>query len=84
MQWTSEEDLNAAIGSQGFRESASELRWPMSPALIDTLHFALTSAGFLGAFQLHSMLDVASELLSEHERYLVIAVLDGQPVEILR
>jgi heme-degrading monooxygenase HmoA len=32
-QWTSEEEFNAAIGSQGFRESASELRWPMSPAL---------------------------------------------------
>jgi heme oxygenase (mycobilin-producing) len=32
-QWTSEEAFNAAVRSQGFRESASELRWPMSPAL---------------------------------------------------
>jgi heme-degrading monooxygenase HmoA len=32
-QWTSEEEFNAAVSSQGFRESASELRWPMSPAL---------------------------------------------------
>ena len=32
-QWTSEQDFNAAVRSQGFRESAAELRWPMSPAL---------------------------------------------------
>ena len=31
--WASEEDFDAAVRSQGFRESASELRWPMSPAL---------------------------------------------------
>ena len=32
-QWASEEAFNAAVRSRGFRESASELRWPMSPAL---------------------------------------------------
>ncbi len=32
-QWTSEDEFNAAIRSEGFRESASGLRWPMSPAL---------------------------------------------------
>jgi heme-degrading monooxygenase HmoA len=31
--WTSEDEFNAAIGSQGFREAASGLRWPFSPAL---------------------------------------------------
>src|ERR1039458_9590761 len=30
-QWTSEDEFNAAIRSEGFRESASGLRWPMSP-----------------------------------------------------
>lgn len=32
-QWTSEEEFNAAIGSPGFREAASALRWPFTPAL---------------------------------------------------
>jgi heme oxygenase (mycobilin-producing) len=32
-QWTSENEFNAAINSQGFAEAASELRWPMYPAL---------------------------------------------------
>jgi heme-degrading monooxygenase HmoA len=32
-QWTSEEEFNAAIGSQGFRDASSDLRWPFSPAL---------------------------------------------------
>lgn len=31
--WTSEEEFNEAIRSQGFRESAAGLRWPMYPAL---------------------------------------------------
>ena len=32
-QWTSEEEFNAAISSQGFREASSDLHWPFSPAL---------------------------------------------------
>jgi heme oxygenase (mycobilin-producing) len=32
-QWTSEDEFNAAIRSQGFREAASNLHWPMNPAL---------------------------------------------------
>jgi len=32
-QWTSEEEFNAAIGSPGFREASSDLRWPFYPAL---------------------------------------------------
>jgi heme-degrading monooxygenase HmoA len=32
-QWTSEEEFNAAVSSEGFREAASDLRWPFSPAL---------------------------------------------------
>ena len=31
--WTSEVEFNAAIGSSGFRQAASELRWPSHPAL---------------------------------------------------
>lgn len=31
--WTSEDEFNAAVGSQGFREAASGLRWPFHPAL---------------------------------------------------
>jgi heme-degrading monooxygenase HmoA len=31
--WTSEDEFNAAVGSRGFREAASELRWPFHPAL---------------------------------------------------
>ena len=31
--WTSEAEFIAARSSQGFRDAASELRWPMSPAL---------------------------------------------------
>jgi heme-degrading monooxygenase HmoA len=31
--WSSEGEFNAAIGSEGFRASASGLRWPMHPAL---------------------------------------------------
>jgi len=32
-QWTSEDEFNDAIRSQEFREAATDLRWPMSPAL---------------------------------------------------
>jgi heme-degrading monooxygenase HmoA len=32
-QWTSEEEFNAAISSQGFRQASSDLHWPFSPAL---------------------------------------------------
>jgi len=32
-QWTSEDEFDDAIRSQGFREAAADLRWPMSPAL---------------------------------------------------
>jgi heme-degrading monooxygenase HmoA len=31
--WTSEEEFNAAVRSQGFREAAADLHWPMYPAL---------------------------------------------------
>ncbi len=31
--WTSEDEFNAAIRSQGFREAASDLHWSMYPAL---------------------------------------------------
>jgi heme-degrading monooxygenase HmoA len=31
--WTSEEEFNDAVRSQGFRETAADLRWPMHPAL---------------------------------------------------
>jgi hypothetical protein len=27
------DEFNAAVGSQGFREAASDLRWPFHPAL---------------------------------------------------
>ncbi len=32
-QWASEEEFIAAVGSGGFREAASGLRWPFHPAL---------------------------------------------------
>jgi len=32
-QWTSEEEFNAAVSGDGFREAAADLRWPFSPAL---------------------------------------------------
>lgn len=32
-EWTSEDEFNAAIRSPGFGDAASELRWPMYPAL---------------------------------------------------
>jgi len=32
-QWTSEDEFNAAVGSQGFRDAASDLRRPFHPAL---------------------------------------------------
>jgi heme oxygenase (mycobilin-producing) len=32
-QWTSEDEFTVALSSQGRREAASGLRWPMSPAL---------------------------------------------------
>jgi heme oxygenase (mycobilin-producing) len=32
-QWTSEEEFNAAVSSEGFRQASSDLRWPFSPAL---------------------------------------------------
>jgi Antibiotic biosynthesis monooxygenase len=32
-RWESEAAFNAAIASDGFRESAVGLRWPMHPAL---------------------------------------------------
>lgn len=35
--WTSEEEFNEAIGSRGFQESASDLRWPMHPALYEVV-----------------------------------------------
>jgi hypothetical protein len=31
--WTSEEEFNVAVSSQGFQQAASDLRWPMNPAL---------------------------------------------------
>ncbi len=31
--WTSENEFDAAVGSQGFREAASDLRWPFHPSL---------------------------------------------------
>ena len=31
--WASEDEFNAAVGSQGFQEAASEIRWPFHPAL---------------------------------------------------
>jgi heme oxygenase (mycobilin-producing) len=31
--WTSEEEFNAALSSPGFRESATDLRWPFHPSL---------------------------------------------------
>jgi len=31
--WTSEDEFSAAISSPGFRESASDLRWPSHPSL---------------------------------------------------
>ena len=31
--WTSEDEFNAAVGSQGFREASAGLRWPFHPAL---------------------------------------------------
>jgi heme-degrading monooxygenase HmoA len=38
--WTSEDEFNAAIRSDGFRESASQLRWPMYPALYQVVRTA--------------------------------------------
>jgi len=32
-QWTSDEEFNAAVSGDGFREAAADLRWPFSPAL---------------------------------------------------
>ena len=29
--WTSEDEFNAAVSSQGFQEAASDLRWPFLP-----------------------------------------------------
>ena len=31
--WTSEDAFNAAVGSQGFREAASDLHWQFHPSL---------------------------------------------------
>ena len=31
--WASEDEFNAAVGSQGFQEAVSEMRWPFYPAL---------------------------------------------------
>jgi heme-degrading monooxygenase HmoA len=31
--WTTEEEFNAAVGSQGFLDASSGLRWPFHPAL---------------------------------------------------
>jgi heme oxygenase (mycobilin-producing) len=39
-QWISEDEFRAAIGSQGFAESASGLRWPSSPALYQVVRTA--------------------------------------------
>jgi hypothetical protein len=39
-QWTSEEDFGAAILSPGFRESSSDLRWEMYPALYQVVRTA--------------------------------------------
>jgi heme oxygenase (mycobilin-producing) len=39
-QWTSEDEFKAAIGSEGFWESASGLRWPSSPALYQVVRTA--------------------------------------------
>jgi heme oxygenase (mycobilin-producing) len=36
-RWESEEAFNAAIGSEGFRDSAVDLRWPMHPALYEVV-----------------------------------------------
>ena len=38
--WTSEDEFNAAVGSQGFREAASELHWPFHPALYQVVRTA--------------------------------------------
>jgi heme-degrading monooxygenase HmoA len=35
--WTSEQEFNAAVGSQGFGAAASGLRWPFHPALYDVV-----------------------------------------------
>lgn len=35
--WTSEDEFSAAIGSQGFQEAGSDLRWPMNPALYNVV-----------------------------------------------
>lgn len=35
--WTSEDEFIAAVGSQGFQEAGSALRWPMNPALYDVV-----------------------------------------------
>lgn len=32
-RWTSEEEFNAAVTSQGFAEAAAGLHWPFHPAL---------------------------------------------------
>jgi hypothetical protein len=32
-QWTPEDEFNAAVGSQGFPEAGSDLRWPTHSAL---------------------------------------------------
>jgi heme-degrading monooxygenase HmoA len=31
--WTSEDEFNGAVSSQGFQKAAADLRWPMNPAL---------------------------------------------------
>lgn len=31
--WTSEDEFNDAVRSQGFREASADLHWPMHPAL---------------------------------------------------
>jgi heme oxygenase (mycobilin-producing) len=36
-RWTSEDEFNAAVGSEGFRQAAAGLRWPFHPALYDVV-----------------------------------------------
>ena len=38
--WTSEDEFNAAVGSEGFFEAAAELRWPFHPALYQVVRTA--------------------------------------------
>jgi heme-degrading monooxygenase HmoA len=35
--WRSEAEFNAAVSSKGFQQAASELRWPMHPALYEVV-----------------------------------------------